>query len=85
MFQLQEFGHFAKECRKPKREKDYNYHKEKMLMCKQDEKSVQLQAEQANWLEDTDEEVDEQELEAHYMYMAKIQEVYTTFRTILRC
>nr|GFC72116.1 hypothetical protein [Tanacetum cinerariifolium] len=26
------------------------------------------------WLADTDEEVDEQELEAHYSYMAKIQE-----------
>ncbi|GKB90447.1 hypothetical protein Tco_0962719, partial [Tanacetum coccineum] len=34
-----------------------------------------LQAEQADWLEDTDEEIDEQELEAHYSYMAKIQEV----------
>ncbi|GJR86422.1 hypothetical protein Tco_0210433 [Tanacetum coccineum] len=33
------------------------------------------QAEQADWLEDTDEEIDEQELEAHYSYMAKIQEV----------
>ncbi|GKF71107.1 hypothetical protein Tco_0207221, partial [Tanacetum coccineum] len=30
---------------------------------------------QADWLEDTDEEIDEQELEAHYNYMAKIQEV----------
>ncbi|GJS99859.1 hypothetical protein Tco_0821029 [Tanacetum coccineum] len=30
---------------------------------------------QADWLEDTDEEIDEQELEAHYSYMAKIQEV----------
>ncbi|GKB82026.1 hypothetical protein Tco_0948921 [Tanacetum coccineum] len=29
----------------------------------------------ADWLEDTDEEIDEQELEAHYSYMAKIQEV----------
>ncbi|GJR52079.1 hypothetical protein Tco_1402600 [Tanacetum coccineum] len=28
--------------------------------------------------EDMDEEVDEQELEAHYMYMEKIQEVHTT-------
>ncbi|GJS14600.1 hypothetical protein Tco_0409072 [Tanacetum coccineum] len=28
-----------------------------------------------DWLEDTDEEIDEQELEAHYSYMAKIQEV----------
>ncbi|GJX21926.1 retrovirus-related pol polyprotein from transposon TNT 1-94 [Tanacetum coccineum] len=34
-----------------------------------------LQAEQADWLEDTDEEIDEQELEAHYSYMEKIQEV----------
>ncbi|GJX90299.1 hypothetical protein Tco_0343625 [Tanacetum coccineum] len=36
---------------------------------------VPLQAEQADWLEETDEEIDEQELEAHYSYMAKIQEV----------
>ncbi|GJX05283.1 retrovirus-related pol polyprotein from transposon TNT 1-94 [Tanacetum coccineum] len=31
--------------------------------------------EQFDWLADTDEEIDEQELEAHYSYMAKIQEV----------
>ncbi|GKB40880.1 hypothetical protein Tco_0885822 [Tanacetum coccineum] len=31
--------------------------------------------EQDDWLEDTDEEIDEQELEAHYSYMAKIQDV----------
>nr|GEU56544.1 hypothetical protein [Tanacetum cinerariifolium] len=30
-----------------------------------------------DWLADTNEEVDEQELEAHYSYMAKIQEVPT--------
>ncbi|GKF77462.1 hypothetical protein Tco_0229932 [Tanacetum coccineum] len=40
-------------------------------------KGVPLQAEQADWLEDTDEEIDKQELEAHYSYMAKIQEVPT--------
>ncbi|GJT06914.1 reverse transcriptase domain-containing protein [Tanacetum coccineum] len=66
---------YARECRKPKRVKDYAYHKEKMMMCKQAEQGVPLQAEQADWLEDTDEEIDEQELEAHYSYMAKIQEV----------
>nr|GEY01179.1 hypothetical protein [Tanacetum cinerariifolium] len=49
-FNCKEYGHFAKEFRKPKR---------------------------YDWLEDTDEEVDEQELEAHYSYMAKIQEVPT--------
>ncbi|GJV10276.1 hypothetical protein Tco_1351817 [Tanacetum coccineum] len=45
------------------------------VLCKQAEKGVQLQAEQSDWLADTDEEIDEQELEAHYSYMAKIQEV----------
>ncbi|GKE00334.1 hypothetical protein Tco_1388317 [Tanacetum coccineum] len=76
-FNYKEFGHFAKECKKPKRVKDSAYHKEKMLLCKQAEKGVPLQAEQSDWLADTDEEIDEQELEAHYSYMAKIQEVPT--------
>nr|GFC61479.1 hypothetical protein [Tanacetum cinerariifolium] len=43
----------------------------------QAEQRFPLQAEQYDWLADTDEEVDEQELEAHYSYMAKIQEVPT--------
>nr|GFB13755.1 hypothetical protein [Tanacetum cinerariifolium] len=43
----------------------------------QAEQIVPLQAEQYDWLADTDEEVDEQELEAHYSYMDKIQEVPT--------
>nr|GEW17853.1 hypothetical protein [Tanacetum cinerariifolium] len=63
--------------RKPKRVKDSAYHKEKMLLCKQAEQGVPLQAEQYDWLADTDEEIDEQELEAHYSYMVKIQEVPT--------
>ncbi|GJS05756.1 uncharacterized mitochondrial protein-like protein [Tanacetum coccineum] len=49
------------------------YHKEKMLLCKQEEAGVQLNAEQADWKDDTDDESDDQELEAHYM--AQIQEV----------
>nr|GEU86485.1 hypothetical protein [Tanacetum cinerariifolium] len=65
------------ECRKPKRVKDSAYHKEKMLLCKQAKKGVPLQAEQYDWPADTDEEIDEQELEAHYSYMARIQEVPT--------
>ncbi|GKB44401.1 retrovirus-related pol polyprotein from transposon TNT 1-94 [Tanacetum coccineum] len=40
-------------------------------------KGVQLQAEQSDWLADTDKDIDEQELEAHYSFMAKIQEVHT--------
>ncbi|GJW32335.1 hypothetical protein Tco_0052367 [Tanacetum coccineum] len=66
---------WVEKCTKPKWVKDSTYHKEKMLLCKQAEKGVQLQAEQSDWLADTDEEIDEQELEAHYSYMEKIQEV----------
>nr|GEU32020.1 hypothetical protein [Tanacetum cinerariifolium] len=45
-FNCKEYGHFAKECRKPKRVKDSAYHKEKMLLYKQAEQGVPLQAEQ---------------------------------------
>nr|GFA82499.1 hypothetical protein [Tanacetum cinerariifolium] len=45
-----------------------------MLLCKQEEAEIQLNAEQADWKDDTNDESDDQELEAHYMYMAKIQE-----------
>nr|GEW95052.1 hypothetical protein [Tanacetum cinerariifolium] len=67
----------AGECQKPKRAKDAAYHREKMLLCKQEEAGIQLNAEQANWKNDTDDESDDQELEAHYMYMAKLQQVST--------
>ncbi|GJW48194.1 hypothetical protein Tco_0079840 [Tanacetum coccineum] len=50
--------------------KNVAYHKEKMLLCKQEEAEVQLNAEQADWKDDTDDESEEQKLEAHYMYMA---------------
>nr|GEW64253.1 retrovirus-related Pol polyprotein from transposon TNT 1-94 [Tanacetum cinerariifolium] len=49
-FNCKEFRHFAKECRKPKRVKDSVYHNEKMLLCKQAEQGVPLQAEQYDWL-----------------------------------
>nr|GEU82080.1 hypothetical protein [Tanacetum cinerariifolium] len=73
-FNCKEFEHFAKEYRKPKKVKDSAYYKEKML-CKQAKQGVSLQVEQYDWLADTDEEIDEHKLEAHYSYMAKIQEV----------
>nr|GEV41998.1 hypothetical protein [Tanacetum cinerariifolium] len=74
-YNCKEFGHVARECQKPKRAKDASYHKEKMLMCKQEEAGFQLNAKQADWRDDTDDEPEDQELEAHYMYMAQIQEV----------
>nr|GFC45619.1 hypothetical protein [Tanacetum cinerariifolium] len=43
-FNCKAYGHFAKECRKPKRVKDSAYHKEKMMLCKQAEQGVLLQA-----------------------------------------
>ncbi|GKC93241.1 retrotransposon protein, putative, unclassified [Tanacetum coccineum] len=39
------------------------------------ESGVQLNVEQADWKDDTDDESNDQELEAHYMYMAHIKEV----------
>nr|GEW41765.1 hypothetical protein [Tanacetum cinerariifolium] len=48
---------------------------EKMLLCKQEEVGIQLNAEQADWMDDTHDESEDQELEAHYMYMAKLQKV----------
>nr|GEW16899.1 hypothetical protein [Tanacetum cinerariifolium] len=74
-YNCKEFGHVARKCQKPKRANDVAYHKEKMLLCKQEEARFQLNAEQADWKDDTDNEPKDQELEAHYMYMAQIQEV----------
>nr|GFD48623.1 hypothetical protein [Tanacetum cinerariifolium] len=60
----------ARECQKLKREKDAAYHREKMLLCKQEEAGIQLNAKHADWRDDTDDdELEDQELEAHYMYM----------------
>nr|GEV58603.1 uncharacterized mitochondrial protein AtMg00810-like [Tanacetum cinerariifolium] len=74
-YNYKEFGHVARECQKPKRAKDAAYHREKMLLCKQKEAGIQLNADQADWRNDIDDELEDQELEAHYMYMEKLQEV----------
>nr|GEZ08070.1 retrovirus-related Pol polyprotein from transposon TNT 1-94 [Tanacetum cinerariifolium] len=52
-FNCKEFGHFAKECRKPKRVKDSAYHKEKMLMCKQAEKETSKTLGESNSVRDS--------------------------------
>nr|GFC11820.1 Gag-Pol polyprotein [Tanacetum cinerariifolium] len=75
-YNCKEFGHIARECHKPKRAKDAAYHREKMLLCKQEEAGIQLNAKQANWRDDTDDdELEDHELEAHYVYMTQLQEV----------
>nr|GFB39852.1 hypothetical protein [Tanacetum cinerariifolium] len=74
-YNYEEFGHVARKCQKPKRVKDAAYHRENMLLCKQEEAGIQLNAEQADWRDDTDDELEDQELEAHYMYMVQLQEV----------
>ncbi|GJT32222.1 retrovirus-related pol polyprotein from transposon TNT 1-94 [Tanacetum coccineum] len=74
-YNCKEYGHVSRECHKPKRAKDAAYHKEKMLLCKQEEAGFQLNAEQADWKDDTNDEPEDQELEAYYLYMAQIQEV----------
>nr|GEZ30934.1 hypothetical protein [Tanacetum cinerariifolium] len=66
-YNYKEFRHVARECQKLKRVKDATYHKEKMLLCKQEEAGFQLNAKQADWKDDTDDEPGDQELEAHYI------------------
>nr|GFC67956.1 hypothetical protein [Tanacetum cinerariifolium] len=60
-YNCKEFRHVSRECQKPKRAKDAAYHREKMLLCKQEEAGIQLNAEQADWKDDTDNESDDQE------------------------
>nr|GFC07098.1 integrase, catalytic region, zinc finger, CCHC-type, peptidase aspartic, catalytic [Tanacetum cinerariifolium] len=63
-YNCKEYGHVARECQKPKRAKDAAYHREKMLL--------------SDWQDDTDDdELEDQELEAHYMYMAQLQKHMT--------
>ncbi|GJY79194.1 integrase, catalytic region, zinc finger, CCHC-type containing protein [Tanacetum coccineum] len=73
-FNCKEFGHFAKKCRKPKRTKDYTYDVSiarnldillRELTGNQKAKRLQLIHRRRH----------KQELEAHYSFMAKIQEV----------
>nr|GEZ73902.1 retrovirus-related Pol polyprotein from transposon TNT 1-94 [Tanacetum cinerariifolium] len=47
-YNYKEYGHVARECQKTKRAKDAAYHREKMLLCKQEEAGIQLNAEQAD-------------------------------------
>nr|GFB22599.1 Gag-Pol polyprotein [Tanacetum cinerariifolium] len=44
-YNCKEYGHVARECQKPKKAKDATYHWEKMLLCKQEEAGIQLNAE----------------------------------------
>ncbi|GKB12475.1 hypothetical protein Tco_0846398, partial [Tanacetum coccineum] len=46
-----------------------------MLLCKQEEAGIHLNAKQVDWRDDSDDEPDNQKLEAHYSFMAQIQEV----------
>nr|GEV32586.1 retrovirus-related Pol polyprotein from transposon TNT 1-94 [Tanacetum cinerariifolium] len=72
-YNCKEYGHVARECQKSRWEKDAAYHKENILLCKQEEVEFQLNAEQADWRDETDDEPEDQELEAHYMYMEKFK------------
>nr|GEW54341.1 retrovirus-related Pol polyprotein from transposon TNT 1-94 [Tanacetum cinerariifolium] len=75
-YNCKEFRHVARECQKPKKAKDAAYHREKMLLYKQEEAGIQLNEEQADWRDDTDDdELEDQELEGNYMYMAQLQEI----------
>nr|GEU81842.1 putative ribonuclease H-like domain-containing protein [Tanacetum cinerariifolium] len=52
-YNCKEFGHVARECQKPKREKDAAYHREKMLLYKQQEATIHAHLEQSKYVPDT--------------------------------
>ncbi|GJR71564.1 hypothetical protein Tco_0083929 [Tanacetum coccineum] len=52
-------GFVSKGMSETKTGKDATYHKEKMLLCKQEEAGFQLNAEQADWRDDTNDEPDD--------------------------
>nr|GEZ58835.1 hypothetical protein [Tanacetum cinerariifolium] len=56
-YNCKEFGHVERECQKPKQAKDTAYHREKMLLCKQEEAGFQLNVdehpEQSKFVHDT--------------------------------
>nr|GEV29796.1 ribonuclease H-like domain-containing protein [Tanacetum cinerariifolium] len=60
-YNCKEFVHVARECQKPKQIKDAAYHREKMLLYKQEEAGIQLNAEQADCRDDTDDELEDQQ------------------------
>nr|GEX33690.1 retrotransposon protein, putative, unclassified [Tanacetum cinerariifolium] len=65
-FICKEFRNVARECQKAKQVWDSAYHKEKTMLCIQKEAGIQLSAEQADWRDDTDDELEYQELKHYY-------------------
>lgn len=64
----------AKDCKEPKRDINYEYHKEKMLLCKKGEAGAPLTAKENDFLaERTNEEDENQELSANCIFMAPLQ------------
>ncbi|GJS20671.1 retrovirus-related pol polyprotein from transposon TNT 1-94 [Tanacetum coccineum] len=75
-YNCKEYGHVSRECQKLKRVKDAAYHKEKMLLCKQEEAGVQLNAKQADWKDDTDDEANaKQKPEINFLESSKQREL----------
>nr|GFB82784.1 hypothetical protein [Tanacetum cinerariifolium] len=52
-YNCKEFRHVEKECQKPKRANDAAYHREKMLLYKQEEAGIHVHPEQSESVHDT--------------------------------
>nr|GEV39180.1 integrase, catalytic region, zinc finger, CCHC-type, peptidase aspartic, catalytic [Tanacetum cinerariifolium] len=82
-YNCKEFRHVARKCQKPKRAKDAAYHREKMLLCKQEEARIQLNAEQADWKDDTKrQEIDQNDDDND---LAKERELLASLIEKLKC
>ncbi|GJZ78619.1 hypothetical protein Tco_0643456 [Tanacetum coccineum] len=77
--QLKEWQRFMTLVKQSQELKNVSYHKLYDILKQHQTEVNEIRAErlarQADWKDDTDDESNDQELEAHYMYMAQIQKV----------
>ncbi|KAI3735763.1 hypothetical protein L6452_15275 [Arctium lappa] len=64
------WGHYAKDCRKPK-VRNSQYYQNKLLLARQQEVSVALMAEDEFWLDHSEDEGEDKEENAHICLMGK--------------
>nr|GFD40773.1 hypothetical protein [Tanacetum cinerariifolium] len=65
-----DFGHFARDCKKAK-VKDYEYYKTKMVLAKKEKDDQVLLTEDQAWMESSSDS--DQEINANMVFMAQIE------------
>ncbi|GJZ61628.1 retrovirus-related pol polyprotein from transposon TNT 1-94 [Tanacetum coccineum] len=83
-YNYKEYGHVSRECQKPKRVKDAAYHKEKMLLCQQEEAGVTNTNDNYNVFA-MENEHPEQPESSNHIYLAKQGDTKITIDSLDIC